>query len=201
MVSRPDLACAHGVFQPTNGDVSVYRTSFFLIGFYTLSLVCFVLILKYGVLDAINPPSRTLRGLFVLACTVAGFAGGAISIFFWKATRYCIGAWGGFAFALFIQCLRNGGLIHPISYRWIMYIGAPTSIFSRCPSDQMASFYRMYCYRLHALHHTEDTLPHHPDFHRFCRRDVAHAGGGLLFRNESQRGTQTACDRLSVVWS
>ena len=100
------------------------RTSFFLIGFYTLSLVCFVLILKFGVLPAVNPPNDTIRGMFVLACSVAGIAGGGISIFFWKAAKYFIGAWGGLALALWIQCFRNGGLIGPIGFRWIMYIGA-----------------------------------------------------------------------------
>ncbi|OBZ78794.1 hypothetical protein A0H81_00852 [Grifola frondosa] len=107
-------------------------TSFFLIGFYTLSLVCLVLILKFGVLQAINPPSRTLRGLFVLACGVAGIAGGGIAIFFWKVAKYFIGAWGGFAFALWIQCFRNGGLIGPIGFRWIMYIVAALLGFVLC---------------------------------------------------------------------
>ena len=119
---------------------SYSRTSFFLIGFYTLSLVCIVLILKFGVLPAVNPPSKTLRGMFVLASAIAGIAGGGIAIFFWKASRYCIGAWGGmhllpsstlyafslrtgFAFALWIQCFHNGGIIKPIGLRWIMYIG------------------------------------------------------------------------------
>lgn len=104
------------------------RTSFFLIGFYTLSLVCFVLILKFGILAAINPPSKTLRGMFVLSSAIAGFAGGAIAIFFWKATRYAIGAWGGFAFALWIQCFHNGGLIKSVGFRWILYIGTLPSI-------------------------------------------------------------------------
>lgn len=94
-----------------------------MIGFYTLALVCLVLILKFGVLDQVHPPSKTLRGLFVLSCAVAGGAGGAITIFFWKLSRYLIGGWGGFALALFIQCFRNGGLIREIAYRWIMYIG------------------------------------------------------------------------------
>lgn len=79
-------------------DRSVYmslRTSFFLIGFYTLALVCVVLILNFGVLPAVNPPTKTLRGMFVLSCVIAGTAGGAIAIFFWKAARYCIGGWGG----------------------------------------------------------------------------------------------------------
>ncbi|KAG6841920.1 hypothetical protein C0991_005100 [Blastosporella zonata] len=97
-------------------------TSFFLIGFYTLSLVCFVLILKFGILAAVNPPSKTLRGMFVLASAIAGFAGGVIAIFFWKAARYGIGAWGGFALGLWIQCFRNGGLIDSVGFRWILYI-------------------------------------------------------------------------------
>ncbi|KAJ3563210.1 hypothetical protein NP233_g9088 [Leucocoprinus birnbaumii] len=98
-------------------------TSFFLTGFYTFALTCCVLIISYGVLPAVNPPSKTLRGMFVLASCIAGFAGGGIAIFFWKGARYCIGAWGGFALGLFIQCFHNGGVIKPIGYRWILYIG------------------------------------------------------------------------------
>lgn len=109
-----------------------FRTSFFLIGFYTLSLVCIVLILKFGVLAAVNPPSKTVRGMFVLASVVAGAIGGAITIFFWKAAKYFIGAWGGFAFGLFIQCFRNGGLIDPVGLRWIMYIGCGAVGFVLC---------------------------------------------------------------------
>ncbi|TFK57050.1 hypothetical protein OE88DRAFT_87324 [Heliocybe sulcata] len=107
-------------------------TSFFLIGFYTLSLVCFVLIVKFGVLAAIHPPTKTIRGMFLLASIVAGVAGGAVTIFFWKATKYFIGGWGGFAFALWIQCFRNGGLISPIGYRWIMYIACAVVGFVLC---------------------------------------------------------------------
>ncbi|KAF9462130.1 hypothetical protein BDZ94DRAFT_750302 [Collybia nuda] len=107
-------------------------TSFFLIGFYTLSLVCVVLILKFGVLAAVNPPSKTLRGMFVLASVIAGVAGGAIAIFFWKAARYGIGAWGGFALGLWIQCFHNGGLIKAIGFRWILYIGCAVIGFTLC---------------------------------------------------------------------
>ncbi|KAA1468283.1 hypothetical protein DENSPDRAFT_387938 [Dentipellis sp. KUC8613] len=107
-------------------------TSFFLIGFYTLSLVCFVLITQYGILPAVNPPSKTLRGMFVLACFVAGVAGGGVTIFFWKVSKYFIGAWGGFALALWIECFRNGGLIHTIGFRWIMYIACGVIGFILC---------------------------------------------------------------------
>lgn len=88
-----------------------------------MSLLCVVLILKFGVLAAVNPPSKTLRGMFVLASSIAGVAGGAVAIFFWKAARYGIGAWGGFALGLWIQCFRNGGVIRAIGFRWILYIG------------------------------------------------------------------------------
>lgn len=60
--------------------------------------------------------------MFVLACSIAGIMGGAFSVFFWKATKYFIGAWGGFAFGLWIQCFKNGGLITPVGMRWILYI-------------------------------------------------------------------------------
>ncbi|KAI0687762.1 hypothetical protein BC835DRAFT_1419672 [Cytidiella melzeri] len=112
-------------------------TSFFLIGFYTLSLVCLCLILKFGVLQAVNPPSTTLRGLFVLACTVAGIAGGGVTIFFWKATKYFIGAWGGLAFGLWIQCFRDGGLIHPVGFRWIMYLACAVVGFILCTINKI----------------------------------------------------------------
>ncbi|KAF7320086.1 DUF4203 domain-containing protein [Mycena kentingensis (nom. inval.)] len=107
-------------------------TSFFLIGFYTLSLVCFVLILKFGILTAVNPPSKVLRGLFVLASSVAGIAGGGFSIFFWKASRYFIGGWGGFSLALWIQCFQDGGIIRPVAFRWIFYIGFGVVGFILC---------------------------------------------------------------------
>ncbi|KAI0639700.1 hypothetical protein C8Q77DRAFT_1045482 [Trametes polyzona] len=107
-------------------------SSFFLIGFYTLSLTCFVLILRFGVIYAINPPNKTLRGLFVLSCGVAGIAGGGIAIFFWKAAKYFIGAWGGFALALWIQCFHSGGVIGPIGFRWIMYIAISVVGFVLC---------------------------------------------------------------------
>ncbi|KAF7306820.1 General substrate transporter [Mycena indigotica] len=107
-------------------------TSFFLIGFYTLSLVCFVLILKFGILTAVNPPSKVLRGMFVLASVVAGIAGGGVSIFFWKAARYFIGGWGGFALALWIQCFHNGGIIRTVAFRWIFYIGCAVVGFVLC---------------------------------------------------------------------
>jgi Domain of unknown function (DUF4203) len=61
--------------------------------------------------------------MFVLASLIAGFMGGGIAIFFWKGAKFFIGAWGGFALALYIQCFRDGGVIHSIGLKWILYIG------------------------------------------------------------------------------
>jgi hypothetical protein len=81
------------------------------------------LIIRYGVLEAVDPPSETLQGLFVLSCVVAGIIGGGFAIFFWKGTKYFIGAWGGFAIGLFIQCMHDDGLIEPLGFRYLLYIG------------------------------------------------------------------------------
>ncbi|KAI9445092.1 hypothetical protein H4582DRAFT_2108841 [Lactarius indigo] len=109
-----------------------FQDVFFLIGFYTLSLICFALIVKFGILRSVNPPSTTLRGMFVLSSFVAGIAGGGFSIFFWKTTKYFIGAWGGFAFGLWIQCFRDGGLIRPLGIRWLMFIACSVIGFVLC---------------------------------------------------------------------
>ncbi|KAN0125067.1 protein of unknown function (DUF4203) domain containing protein [Russula decolorans] len=107
-------------------------SSFFLIGFYTLSLVCFSLIVKFGILRSVNPPSSTLRGMFVLSSFVAGVAGGGFAIFFWQATKYLIGAWGGLAFGLWVQCFRDGGLIRPVGIRWLLFITCAVIGFVLC---------------------------------------------------------------------
>ena len=72
--------------------------------------------------------------MFVLSATIAGVAGGAIAIFFWKAARYGIGAWGGFAFALFVQSFHNGGVIKSTSFRWILYISMTFSLLHNSSS-------------------------------------------------------------------
>ncbi|KAI0283377.1 hypothetical protein BGY98DRAFT_1087853 [Russula aff. rugulosa BPL654] len=107
-------------------------SSFFLIGFYTLSLVCFCLIVKFGILRSINPPSSTVRGMFVLSSFVAGIAGGGFAVFFWQATKYLIGAWGGLAFGLWVQCFRDGGLIRPVGIRWLLFITCAVIGFVLC---------------------------------------------------------------------
>ncbi|KAG8842641.1 hypothetical protein FRB96_004944 [Tulasnella sp. 330] len=70
----------------------------------------------------INPPAVKLQALFFLACVVAGVGGGGVSIFWWKGARYFVGCWGGFALGLYIQCFHNGGVIHPIGLRYLLYV-------------------------------------------------------------------------------
>ena len=113
-----------------------------------MSLICIVLIVKFGVLQAVNPPDSLLRGMFALSSIVAGIVGGGITVFFWKGTKYFIGAWGGFAFALWIQCFRDGGLIHQIGFRWILYIGKAQSGCSRLLAAYTLSSMRGHRFRI-----------------------------------------------------
>lgn len=156
-----------------------FRTSFFLIGFYSLSLVCLVLIVKFGILPAVNPPSNTLQGMFVLACSIAGIMGGAFTIFFWKATKYFIGAWGGFAFGLWIQCFRNGGLIPSVGLRWILYIGMFWTHFPLHSRLNLLS--SVWCRRLCALHHTKAPLAYATSSNRFRWFISLHSWRRLLY--------------------
>lgn len=152
-----------------------HRSSFFLIGFYSFALACLALILKFGVLEAINPPNETLRGVFVLSCCIAGFGGGGVAIFFWKQAKYFVGAWGGFALALWIQCFRAGGLIRPIGFRWIMYIGESLAADYGSYSSYRGSPRRRNR-RLHLVHHTEVALSCSPRINCCCRSDSVRVG-------------------------
>ena len=155
------------------------RSSFFLIGFYTFSLVCFSLIVKFGILPSVNPPGTTLRGMFVLSSFVAGIAGGGIAIFFWKATKYFIGAWGGLAFGLWVQCFRDGGLIRPIGIRWLLFISmwrySPSQTYQ---SDALHSLLRR---RFRSLYHSQDSLSSYSGCNCHCWVKCSHSGCGLFF--------------------
>ena len=162
------------------------RSSFFLIGFYTLSLVCFSLIVKFGILHSINPPSKTLRGMFVLSSFVAGVAGGGFAIFFWKATKYFIGAWGGLAFGLWLQCFRDGGLVRPIGIRWLMFIGTRFRFPCQGVISRLVS--SLFRHRFRNVYNTQDPLSSSScgNGHRRCQ--CTNFGGGLLFHRGAQRG-------------
>ncbi len=120
----------------------LFRSSFFLIGFYTASLTTLILILRFGVLQGVKPPTTKLEGIFLLVSAIAGFLGGVGFAFFWTITRYILGGWGGFAFALWIQSFHSNGLIQPMLGRWGLYISAAVMAFCLCtiPKIQLPIF-------------------------------------------------------------
>ena len=79
--------------------------------------------MHFGVENVIDPPTETMRGLFLLSSVVAGFIGGTLAVFFYNQAKYFVGAWGGFLIGMWVQCFHEGGLIQPIGFRWILYIG------------------------------------------------------------------------------
>ncbi|KAF8317571.1 hypothetical protein DL93DRAFT_2035906, partial [Clavulina sp. PMI_390] len=111
-------------------------SSFFLLGFYSFTLATGVVILRFGVLsrleNQLSLPDTKLRGLYLLASGVAGVVGGGVAIFFWQTTKYLIGALGGLVLGLWIQCMQHSGLVRPIGYRWLMYIGSACIGFTLC---------------------------------------------------------------------
>ena len=98
-----------------------------------------------------NPPGTTLRGTFVLS-SVAGIVGEGISIFFWQTKSTLlpiIGAWGGFALGLWIQCFRDGCLIRPLGIRWLMFIGMRLTFYLLIPSSY--TNLSVFCHRFRPL--------------------------------------------------
>ena len=105
-------------------------SSYFLAGFFALALICISIILKVGVEPAVNPPSKGIRGLFLVAAVVAGAVGGIISIVFWRGAGLFACGLGGFFFGLFLQAVRPGGLIRSVGLRYILYIGLYAVFFT-----------------------------------------------------------------------
>ncbi|TKY90426.1 hypothetical protein EX895_000424 [Sporisorium graminicola] len=105
-------------------------SSYFLAGFFALALICISIILKVGVEPAVNPPSKAIRGLFLVAAVIAGAVGGIISIVFWRGAGLLACGLGGFFFGLFLQAVRSGGLIRPIGLRFILYVGMYAVFFT-----------------------------------------------------------------------
>ncbi|KAH8925731.1 hypothetical protein BT69DRAFT_1318032 [Atractiella rhizophila] len=115
-------------------------TSYFFTGFYALSLICLVLILRFGVQNQVNPPSSATRGLFLFACVAAGVVGGGLCVLFFKVARSSIGAFGGFTLALFILSLKNNVLIRPIAMRYIVVIASTAIGFVLCTFSKLQPY-------------------------------------------------------------
>jgi hypothetical protein len=76
-----------------------------------------------------HPPSRTLRGLYLLAGFFAACIGSGIGIFFWKYAQYWVCAAGGFALAWFIMATKPGGVVTSIVARWGLIGGITLGAF------------------------------------------------------------------------
>lgn len=76
-----------------------------------------------------NPPSTTLRGLYLLACIIISFFGAAIGIFFFNLAKYFVSAAGGFAFGWFLLATRHGGLVPSVIGRWFLLGGLTVAAF------------------------------------------------------------------------
>ncbi|WWC88694.1 uncharacterized protein L201_003607 [Kwoniella dendrophila CBS 6074] len=95
---------------------------------YALMLFTLVMILRFGVQPNLqppspNPPSTTLRGLYLLACIITAFFGGALGIFLYAFAKYWVSAIGGFTFGWFLLATRQGGLITSVLGRWSLLGG------------------------------------------------------------------------------
>ncbi|WVW84646.1 hypothetical protein I302_106680 [Kwoniella bestiolae CBS 10118] len=90
---------------------------------YAMMLFTLVMVLRFGVEPNLqppspNPPSTTLRGLYLLACIISAFFGGAAGIFLYTFAKYWVSAIGGFTFGWFLLATRQGGLITSVLGRW-----------------------------------------------------------------------------------
>ncbi|WVQ72782.1 hypothetical protein IAR50_002342 [Cryptococcus sp. DSM 104548] len=101
---------------------------------YALMLFTLVLILRFGVEPDINtlnpnPPSKTTRGLYLLATLVSALIGGGAGIFFFTFAKYAISAGGGFTFAWFLLACKEGGLVQTTLGRWGLIGGMTVAWF------------------------------------------------------------------------
>lgn len=98
-------------------------SSYFLTGAYLAAVIVMVPILRFGVIEQDHPPSNVVQGIFVLACIISAIGSGAVSVIFWKGTRFIVGAGGGFVISLFLLSLRSNAVIRPLGLRYILILG------------------------------------------------------------------------------
>ncbi|KAE8245388.1 hypothetical protein A4X13_0g5950 [Tilletia indica] len=105
-------------------------SSFFMCGFYILALSTLCAILSLGVEKGVKPPSATVRGLFLLACLIAGIIGGVMFVLFYTFAAFVVCGLGGFALGLWLQALKSNGLIEPLGLRWVLLASCTASFFA-----------------------------------------------------------------------
>ncbi|EJT97820.1 hypothetical protein DACRYDRAFT_119049 [Dacryopinax primogenitus] len=91
---------------------------------HILSITTLILILHFGVEPniALHPPDQMLRGLYLLACIVAGGVGAGIAALWREYAEWGCGAVGGFALACWIEALHEGGVVQG-EWRWLLFAG------------------------------------------------------------------------------
>lgn len=115
-------------YQHPEAQTHVFRSSNAVVTGYCLMLFTLVLILRFGVEPNLqppspNPPSRTLRGLYLLAGVISAFFGGALGVFLYTMAKHWVSAAGGFVFGWFLLATRKGGLVDNVIGRWFLLGG------------------------------------------------------------------------------
>ncbi|UZJ51441.1 hypothetical protein CBS101457_000761 [Exobasidium rhododendri] len=109
-------------------------------GFYSLALITICVILRVGVSKAQNDPTKTLKGLYLLASICAGGIGGALAVIFRNGGLLLACALGGFTLALFLEACKSNGLIETIGLRYILYVALGTLTFSFACHAKLQSY-------------------------------------------------------------
>ncbi|KZO96234.1 hypothetical protein CALVIDRAFT_564109 [Calocera viscosa TUFC12733] len=91
---------------------------------HILSITTLILILHFGVEPnlSLHPPDQMLRGLYLLACLVAGGVGAGLAALWREYAEWGCGAVAGFALACWIEALRSGGVVQG-DWRWLLFAG------------------------------------------------------------------------------
>lgn len=100
------------------------RTSLFLLYFYAGAFLTLVLAVHFGVSVPENPPSATMRGVFILVGAVVGGLAGSVAILIAGWARFGLTFIGGWSVAWWILSFGQGGLINALWGRWVLFAGA-----------------------------------------------------------------------------
>ncbi len=111
-----------GLFMAAWG-VKSRVTTVFIAGSYATAIIVICVILKVGVIPAVFDPSAAIRGVYLVAAVLGGAVVGIVCMIFYSFATFLTAGLGGFAFGLFLQATRDGGLIRPVGLRFILYFG------------------------------------------------------------------------------
>lgn len=77
---------------------------------------------------SMNPDKLTpaLEGEILVGCAILGIIVAVLSWWFQRFIAFGVCGFGGMALGWWIQCMRDGGVIHSMAGKWIFYIGLGT---------------------------------------------------------------------------